>query len=151
MNETTESTLYFLGVQGTLVSALVHLWLGVPLLLVYLPLWEFSDPRGYLFVPSALLLLVVLAGLYLDRAVRPLLALAVVILLGYVAGYVWWHLGDHGGAVPGGHTHGSPLSLVVEHFVDDPVAFLAIVVELVGAGAFAGLLVGGYGRGDRTR
>lgn len=149
MNETTESVLHFLGVQGTLVSALVHLWMGVPLLVVYLPLWEFYDPRGYLFVPSALLLLVVLAGLYFDRAVRPLLALGVVILLGYVAGYVWWHLGDHGGTVPSGHSHESPLSLVVEHFVDDPLAFFAIVVELVGAGSFLGLLAGGYGRDEQ--
>ncbi|SDL89454.1 hypothetical protein SAMN04487949_0091 [Halogranum gelatinilyticum] len=146
MDETTESVLHFLGVQGTLVSALIHLWLGLPLLAIYLPLWEFADVRGYLFVPSALLLLVVLAGLYFDRAVRPLLAVGVVVLLGYVAGYVWWHLGDHGGFVPGGHSHASPVSLVVEHFVDDPLAFFAIVVELVGASAFVGLLVGGYGQ-----
>ncbi|SEO61072.1 hypothetical protein SAMN04487948_103483 [Halogranum amylolyticum] len=146
MNDTTEAVLHFLGVQGTLVAALVHLWVGVPLLAVYLPRLEFFDPRGYLFVPSALLLLVVVAGLYFDRAVRPLLALGVLVLLGYVAGYVWWHLGDHGGTVPGGHSHGSPVSLVVEHFVDDPLAFFTIVVELVGAGSLAGLLVGGYGR-----
>jgi hypothetical protein len=145
MDESTESVLHLLGVQGTLVSALIHLWLGVPLLAIYLPLWEFADVRGYLFVPSALVLLVVLAGLYLDRAVRPLLAVGVVVLLGYVAGYVWWHLGDHGGFVPGGHSHGSPVSLVVEHFAEDPLAFLSMAAELTGAGAFLGLLVGGYG------
>lgn len=145
MNETTESVLEFLGVQGTLVAALIHLWMGVPLLVVYLPLWSFYDPRGYLFVPSALLLFVVLAGLYFEKAVRPLLALGIVILLGYVVGYVWWHLGDHGGFVPSGHTHRSPLSLVVAHFVDDPVAFLSVVAELVGALSFGGLLAGGYG------
>lgn len=146
MNETTESVLEFLGVQGALVAALVHLWMGVPLLAVYLPLWNFSDPRGYLFVPSALLLLVVLAGLYFERAVRPLLVLGAIVLLGYVAGYVWWHLGDHGGFVPSGHTHRSPVSLVVAHFVDEPVAFLSMVAELVGALSFLGLLAGDYGR-----
>ncbi|WP_101298059.1 hypothetical protein [Halegenticoccus soli] len=147
MDDTTEAVLKFLGVQGTLVAALIHLWIGLPLLFVYLPLGSFADPRPYLFVPSALLLLVVLVGIYLDRAVRPLYALGALILLGYAAGYAWWHLTDHGGLLPA-HPEGSPVALVIEHLFEDAVAFVSKVAELVGAGAFIALLVGGGSESD---
>lgn len=146
LTDTSESMLKALGVQGALVAALVHLWMGAPALLVYLPALNVSDPRPYLFVPSALLLFVVLAGLYTDRAVRPLLVVGVVVLAGYFFGYAWWHLTDHGGLIPGGHTHESPVVVVAEHLLDDPLAFLSKVAELVGIVGFLGLLVGGYGR-----
>ena len=95
---------------------------------------------------APILLVVVLVGLSFDRAVRPLLVLGTVVLLGYVVGYVWWHLGDHGGLVPHGHTHASPVTLVVEHVAADLAAFATIVNELGGADAFVGRLAGGDGR-----
>ena len=56
MDDRTASVLRVLGVQAALVSAAVHLIEGVPGLFVYLPLLSVRDPRPYLFVPSALLL-----------------------------------------------------------------------------------------------
>ncbi|WP_129114093.1 hypothetical protein [Halegenticoccus tardaugens] len=142
MDDTTEGALTFFAVQGALVAALIHLWEGLPNLLVYLPRGSFVDPRPYLFVPSALLLLGILAALYLGKGSDALYALGAGILLGYLAGYVWWHLGDHGGFVPGGHTNASPVAVLAQHLLNDPVEFISKVAELVGAAAFLGLLVG---------
>ncbi|WP_224448334.1 hypothetical protein [Haloprofundus salilacus] len=125
--------------QAAFVAATVHLWWGFPRLLAYLRAGSVADPRPYLFVPSGLLLLGVVGAMLLGRRDRALYALSAAVLGAYVLGYAWWHLGDHGGLVPGGHAQG-PLSTILEHLLAEPRDFVSMFAELVGLGAFAVLL-----------
>ncbi len=125
--------------QAAFVAATVHLWWGFPRLFAYLQAGSFADPRPYLFVPSGLVLLGVVGAMLLGRRDKALYAVAAAVLAAYVLGYVWWHLGDHGGLVPGGHAQG-PLATILEHLLAEPRDFVSMFAELVGLGAFAALL-----------
>ncbi|GAA0214532.1 hypothetical protein [Halobaculum roseum] len=140
MDDRTASVLRVLGVQAALVSAAIHLIEGVPDLLVYLPLLSFRDPRPYLFVPSALLLVGVAAVIVRGSHDRRLYSLTVGVLLTYSAGYAWWHLTDHGGLVPR-HDVTDPVGEILAHLATDPVALVSFAAQAVGAAAFLALFV----------
>ncbi|KTG11657.1 hypothetical protein AUR64_00245 [Haloprofundus marisrubri] len=125
--------------QAAFVAATIHLWWGFPRMLAYLQAGSFVDPRPYLFVPSGLVLLGVVGAMLLGRRDKALYAVAAAVLAAYVLGYAWWHLGDHGGLVPGGHALG-PLATILEHLLAQPRDFVSMFAELVGLGAFAALL-----------
>ncbi|QLG60768.1 hypothetical protein [Halorarum salinum] len=151
MDDRTATVLRLLAVQAAVVSAAIHLIEGVPKLAVYLPLLSFADPRGYLFVPSALLLVGLSAAIVRGARHRRLYSLSAGVLLAYCAGYVWWHLTDHGGLVPN-HEVTDPVGTIAEHLVGDPVAFVAFFAQIVGAALFLALFVGDPelpGAGDR--
>ena len=128
------------GAQLAGIAAAIHLWWGVPRLAVYLQVGSVVDPRPYLFVPSAFLLLVAATGLLVGVPARRLSALAISIMLTYLIGYTWWHLGDHGGLIPGGHAH-NPVATVAAHLADDPLALVAVVAEALGSAVLAALFV----------
>lgn len=138
MDQRTEFGLGLAAANGAFVAGLIHLHWGLPRLLVYLPRGTVVDPRPYLFVPSALLLFAVGGLVALDRAGRRVHLLGAAVLLGYLAGYAWWHLTGHGGLTPVPHG-GNPLFLVLDHLLGDPVALVAAVAELLGAGALLAL------------
>jgi hypothetical protein len=137
----TRTIVRLVAIQAALAAAAIHLYWAIPKLLVYLPIGSFADPRPYLFVPSALILLGVATAEAKGIRSRRLYALAIGVLLTYALGYVWWHLGDHGGLFPGHHS-AHPVQTVVSHLLDDPLAFAAMFVELIGAAAFGALFVG---------
>lgn len=141
MDDRTATVLRLLAVQAALVSAAIHLLEGVPKLLVYLPILSFADPRGYLFVPSALLLVGLSAAIVRGARHRRLYSLSAGVLLAYTAGYAWWHLTDHGGLVPS-HEVTNPVATIGEHLLQDPLAFVAFVVQVGGALLFLALFVG---------
>ncbi|UIP00070.1 hypothetical protein Hbl1158_01475 [Halobaculum sp. CBA1158] len=141
MDDRTASVLRVVGVQGALVSAAIHLIEGLPDLFVYLPLLSVRDPRPYLFVPSALLLVALATVIVRGARHRRLYSLSAGVLLAYTAGYAWWHLTDHGGLVPS-HEVTNPVAQVLEHLVTDPLALVAYVAQVVGAAAFLALFVG---------
>ena len=140
MNRNVATVARLLGAQLAGVAAAVHLWWGLPRLIVYLQAGSFADPRPYLFVPSAILLLVAATAILLGVPARRLAALSVGVMLTYAVGYAWWHLTDHGGMIPGGHTD-TPVATVVGHLLDDPLAMVAMVTELLGSAALAVLFV----------
>ncbi|PSQ04561.1 hypothetical protein BRC97_11305 [Halobacteriales archaeon QS_6_71_20] len=140
MDGRTASVLRVVGVQAALVSAAIHLIEGVPDLLVYLPLLSVRDPRPYLFVPSALLLVALATLIVRGSRHRRLYSLTAGVLLAYTAGYAWWHLTDHGGLVPS-HEVSDPVGEVAGHLATDPVALVAFVAQAVGAACLLALFV----------
>lgn len=140
MDDRTASVLRVLAVQAALVSAAIHLIEGIPNLLVYLPLGSFADPRPYLFVPSALLLVGLATMIVRGARHRRLYSLTAGVLLAYTAGYAWWHLTDHGGLVPS-HEVTDPVGEVLAHLASDPVALVAFAAQAVGAACLLALFV----------
>ncbi|MFC7135894.1 hypothetical protein [Halobaculum litoreum] len=140
MDDRTASVLRVLAVQAALVSAAIHLIEGLPRLLVYLPIGSFADPRPYLFVPSALLLVGLATLIVRGARHRRLYSLTAGILLAYSAGYAWWHLTDHGGLVPS-HEVTNPVGEVLAHLASDPIALVAFVAQGVGAACLLALFV----------
>jgi len=143
MNESRAAIVKLVGVQLALVSAAIHLWWGVPRLLVYLPIASFADPRPYLFVVSGVAVFLGASLLALGGPPRILYALGIVAMLVYAVGYAAWHLAGHGGIVPGvaGYGHdGHPLGEVVGHLAADPLALAAMVAELGAIACFAVLV-----------
>ncbi|WP_313692550.1 hypothetical protein [Halorarum halobium] len=141
MDDRTATLLRLLAVQAAVVSAAIHLLEGLPKLLVYLPLASFADPRGYLFVPSALLLLGLATAIVRGARHRRIYSLSAGVLLAYTAGYAWWHLTDHGGLVPS-HDVTNPVGEIAAHLATDPIALVAYVVQIGGALLFLALFVG---------
>lgn len=124
------------------VSALYlfHPHLGVPGLLVYLNVGTpFIDPRPVLFVGSGVALVggVKLALFGVRR--RPIYVLGILLLVGHLFGYGWWHLGGHGSALPGiaGYGHGHTLSSLVVHLAEDRWALMTKLFELLLVGVLA--------------
>lgn len=140
MDDRTASLLRVLGVQAALVSAAIHLIEGLPRLFVYLPLLSVRDPRPYLFVPSALLLVGLSTAIVRGSHNRRLYSLSAGVLLTYSAGYVWWHLTDHGGLLPS-HDMSDPIGEVAAHLASDPIALVSFAAQAVGAVAFLALFV----------
>ncbi|MFC7097344.1 hypothetical protein [Halobaculum marinum] len=140
MDDRTASVLRVLGVQAALVSAAIHLIEGLPRLLVYLPIGQFADPRPYLFVPSALLLVGLSTAIVRGARHRRLYSLTAGVLLAYTVGYAWWHLTDHGGLVPS-HEVTNPVGEVFAHLAGDPIALVAFVAQLFGAACLLALFV----------
>lgn len=141
MDDRSTTVLRLLAVQTVVVSATIHLIVGLPDLVVSLSSGSFADPRPYLFVPSALLLFglgtAIVHGLHDRRAY----SLSAGVLLTYAVGYVWWHLTDHAGLAPA-HEVTDPVGTIVAHLVGDPLALVAFVVEIGGALALLALFVG---------
>jgi len=140
MDDRTASLLRVLGVQAALVSAAIHLIEGLPQLFVYLPLLSVRDPRPYLFVPSALLLVGLATVIVRGSHNRRLYSLSAGVLLTYSAGYAWWHLTDHGGLLPS-HDVSDPIGEVAAHLASDPIALVSFAAQAVGAVAFLALFV----------
>ena len=140
MDDAAVTVTRVVGVQAAAASAAIHLIEGVPKLAVYLPLLSFRDPRPYLFVPSGLLLLAISAAVLYGYRYRRLYSLGAGVMATYMAGYVWWHLTDHGGLVPS-HEVADPVGEILAHLAADPPAMVAFGAELVGVVAFLVLFV----------
>ncbi|SHH11071.1 hypothetical protein [Halobaculum gomorrense] len=140
MDDRLASVLRVFGVQAALVSAAIHLFEGLPRLFVYLPRLSFRDPRPYLFVPSALLVVVLATLVVRGSHDRRLYSLSAGVLLTYSVGYTWWHLTDHGGLLPS-HEVTDPVGEVIAHLAGDPIAFVSFAAQALGAAAFLVLFV----------
>ena len=160
MDRSLRRALEFTGVQLTAVVAGIHLLVGIPLLVqlhrASVPVYQ--DPRGILFVASAIALL---AGLVLvDRGVlprAPAYALGIALLGCYLVGWAYWHLAGHEAVIPwvddtvAGHTHGrrrqSAVSILFEHMIADPLEGVSKIAEAALA-AILGVLLYDEWRND---
>ncbi|WP_332898257.1 hypothetical protein [Haladaptatus sp. CMSO5] len=153
MDKGTVRVLEFIAAQLVLISVGVHLFLGIPRVLVYsrpsavsyyLNSAAFPDPRPFLFTVSAIVVLVGLYALFnglLDRKLLYLLGIAMMCT--YIGSWVLWHtVINHGQAflAAGGHTHGGGiLTTVIQHLVEVPLDAASKLSE-VGAALIFGLL-----------
>ena len=140
MDDTAATVTRLVGLQAAAVTAAIHLVEGVPALLVYLPALSVRDPRPYLFVPSALLLLAISAAILSGYRYRRLYSLGAGVMGAYAVGYVWWHLTGHGGLIPT-HDTANPVAEIAGHLLADPAALIAFAAEIVGVVAFLLLFV----------
>lgn len=140
----TGDRLELVGVQFAVLAAALHLIWGVPRGIVYLQVGRFPDPRPFLFVASAIA--VAAAAVWLARGGprRPLVASIAAMMVVYLVGYAWWHLGSHGGALFSGLTplrHDEhPVVLLAGHLAADPFVLVTVVAEVVSLGALLGAL-----------
>ena len=144
----TRRVLKLVGVQLAVVSAAVHVWWGFPRLLVYAQAGTFPDPRPILFLVSAALILAGVVALVGGVPERPLYAAGIALLAAYSVGYVAWHLGDHGGFLPGltGATHTEPVVPVLLAHLADPADAISMLAQLGAIACFALLLAAGDNR-----
>ncbi|WP_435348196.1 hypothetical protein [Haloarchaeobius sp. HRN-SO-5] len=126
MDENVDAALRFAALQLAVVTAAIHLWIGLPRLLSYTAIGRpFADPRQALFVLSSVAVFVGIglaaAGLRRDYVYGSGIVLALTYLVG------WLVLGGHpvGNEVVAfawestGHSHGAPLTTLVEHLLSD--------------------------------
>jgi hypothetical protein len=144
MEALTRDRLELAGVQLAVLAAALHLLWGVPRGLVYLRVGRYPDPRPFLFVASALA--VAAAAVWLARGGprRPLLAGLATMMVVYLLGYAWWHLGSHGGGLfpaltPLQHD-ANPVVLFVDHLRHDPFVLVTVVAEVGALGALLAAL-----------
>ncbi len=149
----TREVVEFVGVQAALVAAGLHLVRGIEGSVVYLQAGLLTDVRPFLFVLSALAIVLGVVHRYLGdpsrRSRRRLYAFFVVVLFLYLVGYIVWHSGGHPivspepGTLISVHYHvGDPVSNILSHLRNDAFALVNAVVEVVGILAFGWLLVG---------
>lgn len=137
------------GVQFGLLAVALHFYWGLPRALVYAQTGTIADPRPYLFVVSGAVLAVSLLTLYILPEyvnARAVYAFAVAVVSIWIAGYVWWHLGGHGGAIPGVAGYGHPSLSNLEVLLSDqhllkPFDLATKATEVGALVAFGTLLV----------
>lgn len=140
-----------IGVQFGLVAVGLHFMWGLPRALVYFETGTLADPRPYLFVASGIAVTLALLGLYMVPEYFPerkVFAFAAVMMSVWIGGYVWWHLGGHGGAIPGVDGYGHPeLGNVAILFSDQhlfqPLDFATVSSEVIAISAYLWLLATG--------
>lgn len=144
----TRRVVKLVGVQLAVVSAAVHVWWGFPRFLVYAQAGTFPDPRPVLFLASAALILAGVVALVAGVPERPLYAAGIAVLATYTVGYVAWHLGDHGGFLPGltGATHTEPALPVLFAHLADPADAVSMLAQVGAIACFAVLLAAGENR-----
>lgn len=142
IDDRTRRLLELVGVQLAVVSAAVHVWWGFPRFLVYARAGTFPDPRPPLFLLSAAAVLVGVVALAAGVRKRPLYAAGLAVMAGYSLGYVGWHLGDHGGFLPGltGATHTEPALPILLAHLADPADAVAMAAQIGAICCFAALL-----------
>lgn len=145
----TDRQLRYAAAALTYVVAAVHLFhpthgFGrLVLVLAADPGLLLADPRPLAFVLSGAALLLAVPAAALGAPKRPLYALGLALVAGYVVGYFAWHLSGHGGFLPGREPlyHGlAPHEAVLSHLGGDPWAAVAVLSELLLAGVLVLLL-----------
>jgi hypothetical protein len=149
-----------LAVSGLIfVTAAYHLWWGLPRSILYAQALGFlllqnvpPDPRPFLFVGYGIILMagpMLVTREYLSA--RRAYAAGAVLMVLAIAGWLAWHASGHGAPLHGeavgpvvddnGHSHGQfgLVSLVLDHYVTEPMEGFIKTVELVAAGLFAWL------------
>jgi len=137
-------------------TAAFHLWWGFPRSLIYAQAFGVGvppDPRPFLFVALALALL---SGPYLVTrevvSLRTAYVGGIVLLVGSIAAWVFWHATGHGAflvdgfSAPasggGGHHHGqqNTVLLILSHFDTEPLEVAIKIIELGAVVIFGTLL-----------
>ncbi|MCL9812270.1 hypothetical protein [Natranaeroarchaeum aerophilus] len=140
MDESVTGTLEFAAVQLAAVVAGLHLYWGLPRLVTAARIDQpiYWDPRPLLFVASGIgiLLALLLVRQQVLSRIRAYV-LGIGMMLTYIFGWAYWHLGGHMAVVPWvedahAHSHGgNPLILLGEHLVASPIDGISKTAELL--------------------
>lgn len=147
MNRETRLWFEIGALQLAAVVVATHLYVGLPRLVRQPAYGTFTDPRPALFVLSATAIIAGAIYVVLGGRRVPTYALGILLLTGYVVGYVWWHLTGHVGGLPWVeaqptryHDVGA-VETIVYHLRSDPVELVSKAAETALAIVLAVLLV----------
>lgn len=136
------------GIIATVV-ALIHLFhprLGVPRLIEYIEVGQLFHPLPPIFTASAIFIVFGIVLVYQGILIRLVYALGIVMMAGFVIGYMAWHtVLDHGAFWPTleGAVHDQPNALVLLwlHMSEDPLGVVSKVLEIKLAAVLGMLLL----------
>jgi len=120
MDQGTRGAVESVGVLLAALTGGLHLMVGLPRFTIYLAAGEpFLDVRQFLFVLSGVAVFLGVTLWYMGLRRDAVYGAGILLMLGYLVG--WLVLGGHGGqfAWQGGHHAGSPLVTLFEHLVSD--------------------------------
>lgn len=147
MTEETRRWLEIGALQLAVIVAATHLYWGLPRLLRQPGYSTTVDPRPLVFVLAALVIGAGAIYVALGGRRAPVYALGIALLATLVAGYVWWHLAGHEGALPwveaqAHHTHDDtgPVETIVDHLLHDRLELVSKAAETALAAVLAALL-----------
>ena len=125
-----------------LAIAAIHVYWGFPRLVLYIQAGRAPDPRPFLFVGSAVLIVLGIARV-LDGRNEQAIYLAGIALMGtYIVGYGLWHTGlEHGGFWPWGPepiSHSEPAwQVLLDHMRADELGVVSKLLETILAAVLA--------------
>ena len=129
---------------GTLALAVaaIHIYWGFPRLVVYIQAGYVPDPRPFLFVGSAVLIVLGIARVLDGRNERAIYLAGIALMATYIVGYGLWHtVLEHGGFWPWGPepiSHDDPTwQVLLDHARADELGVVSKLLEATLAGVLA--------------
>ena len=117
-----------------LVVAAIHVYWGFPRLVLYIQAGRAPDPRPFLFVGSAALIVLGIARVLDGRNKRAIYLAGIALMSTYIVGYGLWHTGlEHGGFWPWGPepiSHSEPAwQVLLDHMRTDELGVVSKLLE----------------------
>jgi len=138
MDDSLQGTLEFAAVQLAAVVAGLHLYWGLPRFVTAVQIDQpiYWDPRPLLFIVSGVAIIVALLLVRQQLLSRlRAYALGIGLMLTYILGWAYWHLGGHMAVLPWvedthGHSHGgNPIVILADHLVASPIDAISKTTE----------------------
>jgi len=132
---------YAAGALAVAVAA-IHIFWGFPRLVTQLEAGVIHDPRPAAFILSGALIFLGIAQILDGRDPKSIYLAGIGLMIAYILGYVAWHtVLNHGAFWPwahGGISHDQPgYIVVIDHLLDDRLALVSKLTELLLAGVLA--------------
>ena len=117
-----------------LVVAAIHVYWGFPRLVLYIQAGRAPDPRPFLFVGSAVLIVLGIARVLDGRNERAIYLAGIALMGTYIVVYGLWHTGlEHGGFWPWGPepiSHTEPAwQVLLDHMRADELGVVSKLLE----------------------
>ena len=117
-----------------LAVAAIHVYWGFPRLVLYLQVGRAPDPRPFLFVASAVMIVLGIARVLDGRNERAIYLAGIALMGTYIVGYGLWHTGlEHGGFWPWGPepiSHTEPAwQVLLDHMRADELGVVSKILE----------------------
>jgi len=117
-----------------LAVAAIHVYWGFPRLVLYIQAGRAPDPRPFLFVGSAVLIVLGIARVLDGRNERAIYLAGIALMGTYIVGYGLWHTGlEHGGFWPWGPepiSHSEPAwQVLLDHMRTDELGVVSKLLE----------------------
>lgn len=132
-----------------LAVAAIHIYWGFPRLVLYLQVGRAPDPRPFVFVGSAVAIVLGIARALDGRNERAIYVAGIALMITYIVGYGLWHTGlEHGGFWPWGPApigHTKPAwQVLLDHMRADRLGVISKLLE----GLLVAVLAVLYRRGE---
>ncbi len=125
-----------------LAVAAIHVYWGFPRLVLYIQAGRAPDPRPFLFVGSAVLIVLGIARVLDGRNEQAIYLAGIALMATYIVGYGLWHTGlEHGGFWPWGPepiSHSEPAwQVLLDHMRADELGVVSKLLETILAAVLA--------------